>query len=143
METLGKVWALVDPSGSGKIAQNQFLAAMYLIQKLRLGTLASVPSSIPQSLWNSIARATDATPVSTTPSTHPLGSLGLTSIPELPWAVPDSDRKQFYGFFDKIDKAKTGYLSGEQCYSFFLKSKLPENHLAVVWYVIYRFWGKR
>ncbi len=122
METLSKVWGLVDPSGSGKIAQNQFLAAMYLIQKLRLGTLTSVPLSIPQPLWNSIARATDVAPAAVMPLANATGPPKSEGISGLPWAVPEADRKQFYGFFDKIDKTKTGSLSG-MLYLRFLKFK--------------------
>ena len=51
---------LVDSSGAGKLAQNQFSVAMYLITRLRQGVISTVPTSIPPQLWNSIAVANPA-----------------------------------------------------------------------------------
>jgi hypothetical protein len=138
VDILGKVWSLGDPTGTGKIQENQFIACMGVLQKLRQGVLTSVPTSFPQLLWTSVAKGDIVPPVGTPASTTstqqvpPVESL-QTLVADLPWAVPESDKRQFYAFFDKLDKKQTGFITGEQGYSFFLKSKLPETHLAQVW----------
>ena len=55
IETLGKIWTLVDPSGSGKIPLSQFVVAMVLITRLRTSQIATVPNSIPTELWQSVS----------------------------------------------------------------------------------------
>ena len=138
IDMLGKVWALVDSVGAGKISQNQFMVAMVIIARLRTGNLSSVPLSIPQSLWNSIV---NSGPLAKTPPLAPANA--LPQVEDVPWIIPDSDQKQFAAFFEKLDKNKTGFVTGihiqiitlgEQAYSFFLKSKLSEDNLAIVWY---------
>lgn len=144
IDVLAKIWNLIDTAGTGKMSQNQFVIAMALIQKLRQGILPSVPPSIPQALVNFVMAANELkSPVGSRPdsSFQPRQSISsvnpLSSVPEVPkevpWVVPETDIKQFYAYFEKLDKQKTGFITGDQGYSFFLKSKLPEAYLAVVW----------
>ena len=146
IDVLAKIWNLIDSAGTGKMSQNQFVIAMALIQKLRQGILPSVPPSIPQALVNFVMAANELkSPVGTRPLSNnfeqrqSISSVvnPLPTVPEvpkeIPWAVPETDAKQFHAYFEKLDKQKTGFISGEQGYSFFLKSKLPEAYLAVVW----------
>ena len=135
------MWSLGDPTGTGKIQENQFIACMAVLQKIRQGALTSVPTAFPQPLWNSVAKGDAIPPVGTPASSTPttVTQTQISSIPSstvqtgLPWAVPETEKRQFYAFFDKLDKRQTGFITGEQGYSFFLKSKLPETHLAQVW----------
>ena len=53
-DVLGKVWGLVDKDGKGKFNVDQFVAAMWIITKVKMGGLSSVPDSMPVALWNSI-----------------------------------------------------------------------------------------
>ena len=138
LDILGKVWTLVDSAGIGKLSENQFMAAMVIIAKLRSGQLVSVPTSIPQSLWNSITKFTD---VGIKVSSNNSITNNIPPSDDTPWVIPETDQNQFSLFFDKLDKVKSGFVTGnfyfvklgEQAYSFFLKSKLPEEYLAVVW----------
>jgi epidermal growth factor receptor substrate 15 len=130
IEALGKVWSLVDSVGAGKISQNQFMVAMVIIARLRSGQLSSVPLSIPQSLWNSIVTVHDSSPLGSKASsvasvtlpaasvTLPAASVTLPAasprVEEVPWIIPDADQKQFSTFFDKLDKSKTGFVTGIQ-----------------------------
>ncbi|KAJ1566965.1 hypothetical protein HK405_007718, partial [Cladochytrium tenue] len=61
-ETLRKVWLLVDNKGAMKLNLNQFMVAMYIISRMKKGTLHSVPPAIPPSLWNAISAATSTLP---------------------------------------------------------------------------------
>ena len=126
----------MDPEGTGKINQNQFIACMFLILRIRQGTLSSVPLQVPKSLWNSIqANESLSTPI--VPPTSTMDKrVSLGPSIDLPWIVSESDQKQFYTYFEKLDKGKLGFITGEQGYAFFLKSKLPEEYLAIVWYVL-------
>ena len=117
LDVLGKVWALVDSVGAGKISQNQFMAAMVIIGKLRSGQISSIPASIPQSLWNSIAISQNIISPSVVESkvssnTSIAASVNKVQVEEIPWVIPDADQKQFSGFFDKLDKNKSGFVTG-------------------------------
>jgi epidermal growth factor receptor substrate 15 len=117
IDVLGKVWSLVDSVGAGKISQNQFMVSMVIIARLRSGQLSSVPLSIPQSLWNSIVAINDSSTLgskasSVTSVTTP--PVGVPQVEEVPWIIPDADQKQFSTFFDKLDKSKTGFVTGIQ-----------------------------
>ncbi|RKO89245.1 hypothetical protein BDK51DRAFT_40476, partial [Blyttiomyces helicus] len=187
LETLSKIWTLVDRSGTGKLAANQFNVAMFLITHIRSGKLSTVPSSIPPQLWNAVAVSStppDSPVVSFSSSTPgpassssfiPPASSGsfsaaplspaipkppsvsiasptidrrrttrLSSVPvfgsaaESPavpveWAIKEEEKANYDAFFDSIDTAKKGYLTGADCYSFLLQSKLPETILAKIW----------
>ncbi|KAH6573482.1 hypothetical protein BASA60_005991 [Batrachochytrium salamandrivorans] len=191
METLGKIWQLVDPTGLGKLPLNQFIVAMWLITQIRLGRLSAVPDSIPSSLWRSVAiestslvshpsspgfnadfntpavpqngggfwdthqnvgddadanyrsssaKETDAISVKSyapsgdarTPDVHRL-TTSTDSISASTTAIPEAEKKRFYGFFDQLDTNKRAFLTGEEVSAFFFKSRLPPADLAQIW----------
>ncbi|TPX33310.1 hypothetical protein SmJEL517_g03714 [Synchytrium microbalum] len=149
-DPLSKIWTLVDTSGSGRLNQNQFMVAMYLISKLRSGALSQVPPSVPQALWNIVALAVSppASPMPTlarTPPSTPGPANGMPRPSQTPqamtpqsaagdsWAVPMADRTSYTAYFEKLDVGNRGYLTGEDAYQFFVKSKLQEVDLHRVW----------
>ncbi|KAJ3187597.1 hypothetical protein HK101_009314 [Irineochytrium annulatum] len=117
LEVLSSIWALVDPSGTMRLNLNQFFAAMFIIMRLKAGRFQSVPTSIPADLWNSISSATSS-----------IGASPSSSI-----ASPATPMPSGFGTSPKPDLAKKGVLTGEECYSFFLKSKLDPSALAQIW----------
>lgn len=114
VDTLGKVWALVDSVGTGKISQNQFMVAMVIIARLRSAHLSSVPASIPQALWNSIAKIHESGGLDSKVSSNTSSAPPLTAPPfeDVHWIIPETDQKQFSTFFDKLDKNKNGFVTG-------------------------------
>ncbi|KAI8840244.1 hypothetical protein BC829DRAFT_446976 [Chytridium lagenaria] len=75
LETLGKIWMLVDAAGTMKLNMNQFFAAMYIIFKVKTGVLQTVPAFVPPGLWTAISSATEtvsAPPSSASSPTLPL-----------------------------------------------------------------------
>ncbi|KAI9136783.1 hypothetical protein BKA69DRAFT_1128813 [Paraphysoderma sedebokerense] len=56
-----------------------------------------------------------------------------TSTSTTDWAVKPEQKSQFDGHFDTLDTTKKGYLTGEECAGFFIRSKLPETTLAKIW----------
>ncbi|KAI8831555.1 hypothetical protein BC829DRAFT_449352 [Chytridium lagenaria] len=79
LETLGKIWMLVDAAGTMKLNMNQFFAAMYIIFKVKTGVLQTVPAFVPPGLWTAISSATE-TPDITTPE---LGTRTNTNSPSM------------------------------------------------------------
>ncbi|KAJ3324175.1 hypothetical protein HDU76_013468 [Blyttiomyces sp. JEL0837] len=58
VETLGRIWVLVDPKGALKLNLNQFMVAMFVISRMKSGALKTVPSAIPPALYNAISAST-------------------------------------------------------------------------------------
>ncbi|KAI9357590.1 hypothetical protein DFJ73DRAFT_758176 [Zopfochytrium polystomum] len=176
METLSRVWLLVDTKGAMKLNLNQFMVAMYVISKLKSGSLQGVPAAIPPSLWNAISAATSTLPATgdtpqpvttpSLPSTAPVipraippppssvspkvdrrrsvmqrtpssnSAFGAAFVPTSPsaeWVVKPNDKAMSDRHFDTLDVQKKGFLTGGDCYEFFLKSKLDQNTLAQIW----------
>ncbi|KAJ3279727.1 hypothetical protein HK104_001197 [Borealophlyctis nickersoniae] len=101
VDTLGKIWNLVDTTGAGKLSQNQFALAMFFITRMRQGLIPSLPTSIPPSLFNSIAMGNAGSPSSTSaivsspPATSPL----FPSTPSMSVASPLS--QSYFGTLGK------------------------------------------
>ncbi|KAL2919396.1 hypothetical protein HK105_201040 [Polyrhizophydium stewartii] len=62
VETLGKIWSLVDPAGTGRLPLTQFIVAMALITKLRTKALAALPPVVPPELLKSASGFPASTP---------------------------------------------------------------------------------
>eukprot|EP00842_Homolaphlyctis_polyrhiza_P004921 jgi/Hompol1/542/HPOL_001628-RA len=168
IETLGKIWNLVDTSASGKLPLHQFIIAMLIITKLRQNQISTVPTSIPSELWNSVAIASPAPPTSaasalaappataaTIRGSNPqlasrtmegdlLGGISsststrtdparASSVDNLAPTISEEDKRTYGGYFEKLDTQRKGYLTGEQCSPFFLKSNLPAIDLGKIW----------
>eukprot|EP00842_Homolaphlyctis_polyrhiza_P004887 jgi/Hompol1/539/HPOL_001625-RA len=56
---------------------------------------------------------------------HPVDNLAPT--------ISEEDKRTYGGYFEKLDTQRKGYLTGEQCSPFFLKSNLPAIDLGKIW----------
>ncbi|KAJ3357606.1 hypothetical protein HDU91_005388, partial [Kappamyces sp. JEL0680] len=138
-DTLGKVWQLADKDATGKFSLNHFVLAMWIIAKIKANVIKEVPSFIPPSLWNSITAETKngATAALGSPFASPVSVKGTGSryaayISDL----SDSDKTQYSGLFDSLDTAAKGKLTGTECSTIFLMSKLPGPELAQIWELV-------
>ncbi|KAJ3097983.1 hypothetical protein HDU97_004377 [Phlyctochytrium planicorne] len=71
------------------------------------------------------------TPPAPKPAVQPPSMAAVTSGQE--WGVKEEDRTLAFQFFEQLDVAKRGYLTGEDSYDFFLKSNLDNAILAKIW----------
>ena len=66
-------------------------------------------------------------------------SLGSSSVTQnghsIPWDVTATEKTTSDRFFDDLDSQRRGYIEGDVAVPFMLKSKLPGEVLAQVWYV--------
>ncbi|RPD65856.1 EF-hand [Lentinus tigrinus ALCF2SS1-7] len=77
--TLSDIWALADTHRRGFLDVTDFTIAMYLIQALMTGRLTTVPSSLPQSLFEAAAQQSPSP--SPSPSYHTLPQHTLPAPP--------------------------------------------------------------
>jgi epidermal growth factor receptor substrate 15 len=54
----------------------------------------------------------------------------------LPWDVTTTEKTTADRFFDELDSQRRGYIEGDVAVPFMLKSNLPGEALAQVWYVL-------
>ncbi|ODV92231.1 hypothetical protein CANCADRAFT_30459 [Tortispora caseinolytica NRRL Y-17796] len=62
-EVLGQIWNLADLKQRGFLEKPQFIVAMHLIQNCLKGSLKSVPSAIPQSIYDAAEGTVNPEPV--------------------------------------------------------------------------------
>ena len=69
-----------------------------------------------------------------------ISSLGPPSVNQnghsIPWDVTATEKIAADGYFDELDSQRRGYIEGDVAVPFMLKSNLPGEVLAQVWYVI-------
>ncbi|EEB07426.2 EPS15 repeat family actin cortical patch component [Schizosaccharomyces japonicus yFS275] len=126
-EVLAQVWGAVDTQKRGALDVREFSVGLHLINLLLTGALKSVPSNIPVSFLNAAAPNTPAS------NQNAPAAPQLQSMPTGGYNITSQDIASFTQLFNNIDKKKRGYITGEEAYSFFLASKLPEEVLAQVW----------
>ncbi|KAI8846324.1 hypothetical protein BC829DRAFT_445373 [Chytridium lagenaria] len=97
-EALANIWELVENTGAARINSRQFYAAMYIIFRLKDGSLAQVPPAVPKVLWDAI----DAV---VAPTVTPLQASSSE------WAIPLEERASSAQLFDQLDTSKTGFLT--------------------------------
>ncbi|KAJ3117893.1 hypothetical protein HDU96_005026 [Phlyctochytrium bullatum] len=138
----GFLWDLVfDKTGATGVSQRQFYAAMYVIFRFTEGTLNVVPAAIPQPLWDAIDASIKPAAATSAPAPAPLATpapavsavVSATPASTTDWAIPPEERTAAYQYFDQLDVNKRGFLTGEDSYEFFLKSKLDSEALATIW----------
>ncbi|KAG2224226.1 hypothetical protein INT45_000255 [Circinella minor] len=162
-ETLGQIWNLADVRQAGNLNQTEFAIAMHYIAKLMDGTLSTLPTELPSSVYATANGDTNTSVVQpspspqhvvpsphTLPSQQPqrsqtidsLGTMAFSSgnpapgnmmVGQQQWDVTPQEKAQFDTFFDKIDGQKTGFVQGTETVEFFKNSRLPENDLAHIW----------
>lgn len=144
LEILGQIWHLVS-AGAASIPLPMFLVAMVIITKLKIGAIATVPVTIPQSFLASIISNHQHDAISDIFSDATAKSNYNTNIMDMErdsTSKPSLENQKIYeGYFKSLDTTHKGYLSGNnalivgaESYQFFLKSNLPEGELGQIWY---------
>ncbi|KAI8805369.1 hypothetical protein BJ742DRAFT_821061 [Cladochytrium replicatum] len=130
VDQLSSIWFLVDKTGSPYITRTQFFVCMFMITRLRSGIISTVPSTVPQALLTALG-GEGSPPISPVqqPRMFPGYSTGGTSD----WIITSEDRAQSEKWFDALDAARKGYVTGDEAYGFMLKSNLSETVLADIW----------
>lgn len=150
-ETLGLVWQLADSEQRGAFLVHEFIIAMHLLNALKTGVLKAVPSALPPALVEAARRqpAPRQSPQPTGPiSPIPAqlsGPVGMRTGSPLArggpqgqppggdWLVTPAEKTKFDSIYDGIDKAKRGYITGEEAVPFLSQSNLNGDMLAQIW----------
>lgn len=148
-ETLGLVWQLADTEQRGAFLLHEFVIAMHLLNALKTGVLKSVPTALPPGLIEAARR-------------HPAPRQSPTqtgAVPGIPaqlsgsgsmrvgsplaraaqgqaggdWLITPPEKTKFDSIYDSIDKAKRGYITGEEAVPFLSQSNLNGDMLAQIW----------
>ncbi|KAI8141926.1 hypothetical protein BJV82DRAFT_670019 [Fennellomyces sp. T-0311] len=147
-ETLGQIWNLADVRQAGNLNQAEFAIAMHYIAKLMDGTLITLPTQLPPSVYATANGDTTVVQPSPRPAASPrppqqqrsqtidsLGTMAFSAPAQetTAWDVTPQEKIQFDAFFDKIDGQRTGFVQGPEAVEFFKNSRLPEVELAHIW----------
>ncbi|ANB15411.1 Ede1p [Sugiyamaella lignohabitans] len=154
-DTLGQIWTLADSQSRGSLDQNEFIIAMHLIQSIRTGSLARVPTSVPSGLIESIARPSSnnsfrsasgqpqpqAQTIRLVQPQYTGGSVSsgvdrqspIIRGPPSDWTISSQEKARYDGLFDSLDKQNTGRIGADEVVPFLKMSKLSEDTLAQVW----------
>ncbi|PBK72899.1 hypothetical protein ARMSODRAFT_953308 [Armillaria solidipes] len=155
MDTLTKIWDLVDVRQCGALNITEFNLVMYLIHGLLDSRFTVVPSSLPphireqaESDRDDFSAQSDAASVT---ATHPDAVPGKPSLRDAftrdfhyirasvnleAWHLPDVVREHSDFYFDELDQQRKEYIEGDQAVPFLLLSKLPPTDLAHIWNLI-------
>ncbi|ANZ74899.1 BA75_02507T0 [Komagataella pastoris] len=140
---LGQIWSLADKNDLGRLNKSEFIIAMHLIQVVLSGAVSTIPSSLPQSIWDVANNTVQSSPapsitsVLNTPLQRQLSS-NLTgpsthAVPVEQWAISPDQKQQYDRIFEGLDKDSSGFLSASESAKFLMGSKLPQNVLANIW----------
>ena len=154
-ETLGRIWMLADRQQRGALDQAEFIVAMHLLTSMKTRSMAALPATLPQGLYEAAARrgsrtGTGPAPIPRQLTGQPTGPARAQSPlarpptygtpPTIsaqttgqPWLITPADKAKFDQFFATIDTVGRGIITGEQAVSFFSNSGLPEDSLAQIW----------
>ncbi|KAM3423944.1 hypothetical protein BST61_g1338 [Cercospora zeina] len=158
-ETLGRIWMLADRQQRGALDQTEFIVAMHLLTSMKTRTMAALPATLPQGLYEAASRrgapppsrqGTGQAPIPRQLSGQPTGPARAQSPlarpavfgtpPPIaaqttgqPWLITPADKAKFDEFFATLDPAGHGIITGEQAVSFFSNSGLSEESLAQIW----------
>lgn len=155
-EALGRIWALADTEQRGALVLAEFVLAMHLLTSMKTGALRALPSVLPAGLYEAATQRTSgpaarqspsntgmsAIPRQLSGSTQPRTGSPLGRPPLAPqisgaaaadWAVSPADKERFDQLYATLDKANTGFITGDQAVPFFSQSNLSEEALAQIW----------
>lgn len=115
VESLSRIWSLVDTGNFGKINLSQFLVAMHFMTSLRAGKFTALPNSVSQNLLNSLTQPAPPVP----PRKEPLSPISQRKL-TLPggralqsdWTLSDEDKRTYEGYFDSLNSHGKGFLTG-------------------------------
>ncbi|KAF0391995.1 Epidermal growth factor receptor substrate 15 [Gigaspora margarita] len=143
LDKLGQIWTLADTKKRGKLDMAEFIIAMYFVQNTMNGTIKSIPSVLPEGLYD---MASGKTPSTSSPSSLPTSPqpasrqiAGVVDSPMSPiiqnysWDVTAEDKATYDRYFTSVDGINKGYLTGDEAANFFMKSRLTPNVLAQIW----------
>ncbi|KAI0807290.1 hypothetical protein C8Q74DRAFT_1362812 [Fomes fomentarius] len=153
--TLREIWQLADVRRRGYIDTADFTIAMYLIQALMTGKLSSVPTTLPQQLYEEAARyssAPDASdfqpylpppthpsrapsspspfagpPPPRHPSSRPSSSRGHSPSPSPSFDISAATRVQANHIFSSLDPRNKGRISGDAFGTYIQTTGLSTN----------------
>ncbi|KAL4915771.1 hypothetical protein BDW62DRAFT_187907 [Aspergillus aurantiobrunneus] len=158
-EVLGRIWNLADTKQRGALDATEFIVAMHLLTSFKSGILRGIPQVLPPGLFEAAARRGAGRPS----MSGPRPGLDVPPVPAIPkqftgpqrtqspinrqqfgpplsaqstggeWLVSPQEKLQFDNYFNTVDTAKSGLISGDQAVSFFTKAQLPEETLAQIW----------
>lgn len=156
-EILGRIWNLSDTKQRGALDSTEFVIAMHLLTAYKTGILKGLPQALPPGLYEAASKRGSARtsvasrspsnvpPVPAIPkqfsgphrtqsplrSQFPTGLQAQTTGSD--WLVTPQDKAQFDTVFGTVDRAKTGYINGDQAVGFFSNAQLSEEALAQIW----------
>ncbi|OJI96340.1 hypothetical protein ASPVEDRAFT_35723 [Aspergillus versicolor CBS 583.65] len=158
-EVLGRIWNLADTKQRGVLDTTEFIIAMHLLTSFKSGAMRGIPQVLPPGLYDAAARRGASRPS----FSGPKPGLDVPPVPAIPkqftgpqrtqspinrqqfgsplsaqstggeWLVSPAEKLQFDNYFNTVDTAKSGVISGDQAVSFFTKAQLPEETLAQIW----------
>jgi epidermal growth factor receptor substrate 15 len=159
-DVLGRIWMLADTEQRGALVLTEFVIAMHLLTSIKTGALRGLPNILPAALYEAATRRGSAgagiprqqSPTTATPpiSAIPRQLTGQGPLPQMrtgsplgrppivaqttgEWLVTPADKVRFDQLYDELDKAKRGFISGEEAVPFFSQSNLSEDALAQIW----------
>ncbi|WEW56342.1 hypothetical protein PRK78_001785 [Emydomyces testavorans] len=158
-EVLGRIWNLADTKQRGALDATEFIVAMHLLTATKMGTMRTVPQSLPPGLYDAAARrgsvrtstgsrpSSDVPPVPAIPKqfTGPAPQRTQSPLNRPPmgpvsahgtgndWLITPQEKAHFDSIFNTVDKRKVGYLTGDDAVGFFANAQLPEETLAQIW----------
>ncbi|KAI0670647.1 hypothetical protein C8Q78DRAFT_1070191 [Trametes maxima] len=161
--TLSQIWNLSDVQQRGYLDVTDFTIAMYLIQGLMTGKMASVPPYLPERLYEEAAQH-EATPGSASynlpppppvhpsrvspsisppltsspftgapPPRHPSRGASQPSSPK--WEITPATRVQAEHIFATLDTRNKGRIKGEAVRSYMHQAGLSSNVVGRIWCV--------
>ncbi|KAM5484786.1 hypothetical protein McanCB56680_002301 [Microsporum canis] len=151
-EILGRIWNLADSMQRGALDATEFIIAMHLLTAYKSGALRGIPQSLPPGLYEAAARrgvARNSTGSRSIPDVPPVPAIpkqfsGPGHVPRAQsplsqvhtgndWLITPQDKAHFDNVFSTVDKARTGYINGDQAVGFFTNARLQEEVLAHIW----------
>lgn len=162
-QILGAIWGLADREGSGGLDMTEFIVAMHLITSYRSKAMTALPTVLPAALYDAASRRPlpgrhggGISPVQTAAAmprqfsgagsqrassplvrppygTPPPPAQVAQTTGQDAWLVTPQEKAKYDIFFNQLDTARIGFISGEQAVAFFGNSRLPEDTLASIW----------
>ncbi|KAF3479422.1 EF hand domain-containing protein [Arthroderma uncinatum] len=148
-EILGRIWNLADSTQRGALDSAEFIIAMHLLTAYKSGTLRGIPPTLPPGLYEAAARTavtrnstgsrSDVPPVPAIPKqfSGPGAPRAQSPLSQMhtggDWLITPQDKAHFDSVFATVDKARSGYINGDQAVGFFTNARLQEEVLAHIW----------
>ncbi|CAJ0763902.1 2162_t:CDS:10 [Entrophospora sp. SA101] len=133
LETLRQIWKLADTNNRGKLDVNEFIIAMHLIKQYMNKNIKEIPQTLPNGFYEMVAGNSSSPLISPAARSFTDGFNTKSPFIEDSWDVTPEDKANYDNFFERIDEKKRGFLTGDEAANFFMKSKLNQATLAMIW----------